>query len=200
MEPGLAAKFPGIKTYRGRGIDDPMASLHLDVNPRTLSRASPVALRHLLCRSLLAARRQPLHELRENDLSAGGRKFKCLAENGQPETTRQRTPTWLRAAPNNAMSGKNLRTYRLACATSIMYCQYHGGPNPDVALVLAALVTMNNRVSGVYETELGIRMVLVADQKTRSSRPQQSDALHRHAGRHRFESSLHRPKDRRGEL
>ena len=37
-------------------------------------------------------------------------------------------------------------------------------PNPDVAKVLAALVTMNNRVSGVYETELGIRMILVADQ------------------------------------
>ncbi|MCA1660030.1 MAG: M12 family metallo-peptidase, partial [Verrucomicrobiaceae bacterium] len=63
------------------------------------------------------------------------------------------------------MSGKHLRTYRLACATSILYSQYHGGTDPDVALVLAALVTMNNRVSGVYETELGIRMVLVANQE-----------------------------------
>ncbi|HEX8489803.1 MAG TPA: zinc-dependent metalloprotease family protein, partial [Chthoniobacterales bacterium] len=68
-------------------------------------------------------------------------------------------------APSNVLSGKQLRTYRLACATSILYSQYHGGTDPDVALVLAALVTMNNRVSGVYETELGIRMVLVANQE-----------------------------------
>src|SRR3954470_21633062 len=32
MEPGLAAKFPEIRTYRGRDIDDPLASLQLDVN------------------------------------------------------------------------------------------------------------------------------------------------------------------------
>ena len=160
MEPGLAAKFPEIKTYRGRDLDDPRASLQLDVNARTLHAQvlSPSGAYYI----------DPYYQhdgglymsYWKSDLSSGGRQFKCLVEGeNERRSIAESAPT-----VTDSESGKMLRTYRLALATSLAYSQYHGGMSPDVNLVLAALVTLNNRVSGVYETELGIRMILVANE------------------------------------
>jgi hypothetical protein len=59
---------------------------------------------------------------------------------------------------NMLMAGEQLRTYRLAVATTGEYTQFHGG---TVSSGLAAVVTAVNRVTGIYETEVAIRLVLV---------------------------------------
>ncbi|MBA2431697.1 MAG: hypothetical protein H0V56_06220 [Chthoniobacterales bacterium] len=163
MEPGLAAKFPQIKTYRGRDIDDPLTSLQLDVNPNTVHAQvlSPSGAYYI---DPYWHRDGSVYmSYSKSDTLTGDRDFKCLADDEQKEGA-----SALRSAPaavDNQNTGKFLRTYRLACGTSLRYSQYHGGAAPNVAQVLAALVTMTNRVSGIYETELGIRMVLVANQE-----------------------------------
>lgn len=58
----------------------------------------------------------------------------------------------------NAMTGGQLRTYRLALVTDPSYATYFGGS----ANVTAAKVTLMNRVTQVYEDETSIRMVLIA--------------------------------------
>ena len=57
------------------------------------------------------------------------------------------------------VSSGSLRIYRLACAATAEYTAYFGGTVPAG---LAAIVTAINRVTGVYESELGIRLELVA--------------------------------------
>jgi len=57
-------------------------------------------------------------------------------------------------------TGPELRTYRLACAATGEYTNFHGG---TVASGLAAVVTAVNRVTGVYENEFAVRLELIAN-------------------------------------
>ncbi|HEX7357425.1 MAG TPA: zinc-dependent metalloprotease family protein, partial [Ignavibacteriaceae bacterium] len=60
-------------------------------------------------------------------------------------------------------TGPQLRTYRLAVAATGEYTTFFGGTVPQG---LAAVVTSVNRVNGVYETEVAVRMILVANNDT----------------------------------
>jgi hypothetical protein len=62
--------------------------------------------------------------------------------------------------PQLMRAGTQLRTYRAAVAATGEYTAFHGG---TVALGQAAIVTAMNRVTGIYELELSVRMVLVAN-------------------------------------
>lgn len=53
-----------------------------------------------------------------------------------------------------------LRTYRLALSASAEYTTFHGG---TVALAQAAQVSTMNRVNGVYERDMAITMVIIAN-------------------------------------
>lgn len=152
MAPELAALFPEIKTYYAQGVDDPAATARLDLTPagfhaQILSPHGAVYIDpHLRDASVYAA-----YYKKDYRRAADG--FRCF-------TPTRQTVAPLTAARTAARSGTNLRTYRLACAADGEYTAFHGG---TVSNGFSAIVSAVNRVTGVYETELAIRLVLVAN-------------------------------------
>lgn len=154
MEPALAAKFPEIRTYLGRGIDDRSASVRFDRTPlgfhaQILSPTGAVYIDPLWKGDTTA-----YGSYYKRDYRKGADGFQCL------------TPTERSMAPPAgeggaaALTGETLRTYRLACAATGEYTAFFGG---TVTAGLSAIATAVNRVTGVYETEVSVRMILVAN-------------------------------------
>jgi hypothetical protein len=164
LEPELAARFPEIRTFVAQGIDDPTATARLSLtslgfHAMVLSAAGIVFVdpyRRWDARYVLsyykAEARKP-----------AGADFHCdVKEEGQKEEedfTREVPPI-----PLAVSSGTQLRTYRLALAATGEYSAAVCAPNPAaVACALNAMVVTMNRVDGVYEREVAIRMVLIGN-------------------------------------
>ncbi|HXT19880.1 MAG TPA: zinc-dependent metalloprotease family protein [Thermoanaerobaculia bacterium] len=164
LEPGLAAKFPEIRTFIAQGIDDPSATARLSITPlgfhaMVLSTSGTV----LVDPYARWDDRFALAYWKRDGRAAPGASFHCEvggADSEEPlEESTAQAPPQLAAA-----SGTQLRTYRLALAGTVEYTTAVCAPNPAaVSCGLAAMVVSMNRVVGVYERELAIHMVLVAN-------------------------------------
>ena len=166
MEDGLAAANPDLRTFAGRGIDDPTASIRLDVTPMgfhasVLGPGGDTAAWYV--DPAVNGDDSLYLSYRGTDLPADQR---ALVE--PPETAAlqsasaddgaagdARTPAASRAgeAPGEAVQR---RTYRLALVTDPSYSTYFGPEN-----VLAEKVTLMNRVNQIYNDDLAVRMLLV---------------------------------------
>ena len=156
MEAKLAAAHPDIKTYAGRGIDDPTATVRADISDALGFHASvrspdgawyvdpsnrtddSVYLSYFardLSNDEAFAERGPDGDPDPFDLGLGKRKSAAAGPSVQ------------------------LRTYRLALVTDPAYAAYFGGS----ANVTAAKVALMNRVDQIYEDETAIRLVLIGD-------------------------------------
>jgi len=159
MEPELAAKLPGVRTYRATGIDDRGASARLDFTPEgfhglIFSVAGTVYIdpyrRGDTSHYISYWRRD---YVRGPDIAP----FHCDFDPDASAKARVATSATTHVAAL-AARGPTLRTYRLALACTGEYAQFHGG---TVAGAQAAMVTTMNRVNGIFEKDLAIRMTMV---------------------------------------
>jgi hypothetical protein len=158
MEPGLAAKFPDIKTYSGVGIDDPHASLRMDVTMLGFHAQvlSPNGAYYVDPYWHLQKSAYVSYFKRDMTPTAADQSFRFM-DAVDPIGTSPTTPD---ATIDASPFGTTLRTFRAAVAADGEYTAFWGG---TVAAGQAAVVSAMNRVNGVYETELDIRMTLVAN-------------------------------------
>ncbi|MET4074790.1 IPT/TIG domain-containing protein [Hymenobacter sp. UYCo722] len=165
MDAATAARFPELRTYAGRGLDDPDASARLDITPYGfhgqilsgalgavyLEPARPGDVAHYL--SFFRADVD-----RSASLTAAPA---CVWQPGLDAGAPARTGGAAGPVRRTLLAiGTNLRTYRLAVAATAEYTANRGG---TVASAQAAILTTVNRVTGVYERELAVRLLLVAN-------------------------------------
>ena len=166
MEPALAAKHPELKTYRGQGLDDPTATARFDVTPHGFHAFILSASGAVLVDPYAEGDTENYISYRKLDLGEDDQTFECHFDLVNPTETSASSPqaepsesaTDAPAGVNIAVGGGTLRTYRLALAATGEYTQKAGG---TVAAALSRMVTSMNRVNGVYEREVGVRMVMV---------------------------------------
>ncbi len=164
LEPALAAKFPEIRTFIAQGIDDATATARLSLtslgfHAMVLSTAGTVYIDPY--RKWDA--RYALSYFKADAVRAAGAPFHCDVKTGSPDEE-SILPSGKAGSLPAAASGTQLRTYRLALAADGEYTTAVCAPNPAaVSCGMNAMVVSMNRVDGVYEREVAIRMVLIAN-------------------------------------
>jgi subtilisin-like proprotein convertase family protein len=155
MEAGLAAQYPDFKTYSGEGIDDPNATLKLSITRFGLHIMilSPAGSFFIDPFDQFNSKNYICYD--KKDFKA--RQFVCETENDFKNSNIDKQSGFQSV---NRSHGTQLRTYRLAVAANAEYTAFHGG---SVASGLAAVVVSVNRVNGVYENELAVRLTLIAN-------------------------------------
>ena len=163
MEAELADRHPDIRTYSGRGIDDPSATVRFDLTPLGFHASVRGQSAHWYIDPYYHLDQSVYVSYFRRDLANQHGAFSDEIEE-TAETLLEGADTTKQAKPSLATSpllatGAQLRTYRLALITDPGYATFFGGS----ANVTPAKVTLINRVNQVYEEDMSIRMVLVAN-------------------------------------
>lgn len=166
MEPGLAAKYPGIKAFIGKGIDNPSAVLRFDYNSRSFH-------------GMVSAPGKPTYYINPVDKTPG--LYVINARNPLDKVTQfQCTLEKTALDQDEILKGSELfgnaddsklREFRLALCVNGEFSQYWlDGSEADTAemkmKVMEALVVCIVRANEVYERDLGTRLIYVENQDT----------------------------------
>ncbi len=158
MDPKLAVQFPDIKTFTGQGIDDPTANIKLDITPAGFHAMIISSLEGAVFIDPFAQGNTTSYiSYNKVDFTKAGKYNELPLVKFPGKMNRAASSSNILAG---SCLGTQLRTYRLALAANGEYTVFQGGTVP---LAMAAEATTMNRVNGVYERELSIRMVLVAN-------------------------------------
>ncbi len=166
MHPDLAAKYPEIKSYTGKSIENPSNIIKFTLTSfgfhgMILSTKGTIYI-NPQDKEVNTYQVFSRKNIKQKDNS-----FECLVED-----MAEKIPD-VKNKQSKAMNANDgtFRTFRLALACTGEYAQYHvdaagvgaGTDNEQRAAVLAAMNVTMNRVNGIFERDLSITMEIVAN-------------------------------------
>ncbi len=165
MDAVLAANYPDIKSYVGKGVDDATASIRFST---TIFGLHVMSLSGKAGTYYIDTYTKDLQNyiVYNRKSVARASTFSCLVEDSMEDAVH-------RGLDGNTIlaSDGQFRVYRLAMACTIEYAAFHvnaagvgaGTLAQKKAAVLAAMVVTMTRVNGLYERDMSLRMNLIAN-------------------------------------
>jgi hypothetical protein len=160
--PALAAWLPQIKTYQGQGVDDPAMTTRFDWCPQGLHGIILSGSESFFIEPQTAG--DTSHYLAYDARSVEQEKGRvtCTVSETATALKQQAAAEFAGGAKAEVTAGTQLRTYRMAIATTGEWTQQYGQGNVTTAAM--ALVSMMNQINAIFEKELAIRFNLVNNQ------------------------------------
>ena len=168
LDENLQKQYPNIRSYVGKGIDNPGSLIRFSVTQLGLH---AMVLRNDEGSVYI----DPFTENNDSYIVYSSKNlpsiepFECKFD--EINTSQKTSPTITSAKEDNANDGK-LRTFRLAVATTGEYSQFHltrQNISPSAtdavkkAAVLSAIAVTMTRVNGLFERDVSLTMQLVAN-------------------------------------
>ena len=156
FEPELQAQFPEIRSYAGNGIDDKYARLRMSIDPRgiqTMIHRADKATEFMEPYS----QDERIYSVYRSSRVKGKLPFTCSTPDQDLVLDLSNNEQISRS------SSGELLTFRLALSCNGEYANYFGATSAaQVGLVNAQFNATMTRVNGIFETDFGIHMNIVA--------------------------------------
>ncbi|MFN3753827.1 reprolysin-like metallopeptidase [Flavobacterium sp.] len=155
MAEELAANYPDIKSYLAVGVENPSAKVYFSLSPLGFKSMTLLPGKQAVFIEPLTTDLITYTVYQKSDYVNSLSKMECKVID---EAISSIDNSGEMARPN--ADDAKLRTFRLAMSCTGEYAAYFGGTK------LLALAGMNNtltRVNGIFETDFGLRLVLIAN-------------------------------------
>lgn len=155
FEPALQAQFPEIRAYVGKGITDPSAVLNFSLSPKGIQ---TMVFRADTGTEFIEPYTKDGSVYVIFDSASrlkGGLPFNCSTEDIQINQTISN-----KLVNGTLSSAQSYKTMRLALSCTGEYGQYHGG---TLVGVLAGMNATMTRCNGVFEKDLAVKLIIIAN-------------------------------------
>jgi subtilisin-like proprotein convertase family protein len=153
FDPELQAKYPEIRSYEGRGIDDKNAKIHFSV--------APIGVQTMVLRTA-----KPTEYIEQNPENKSEYVLFKSTDNATSKmlldckTTNLVSVNKTATTAKTASNAKQFKTLRLALSCTGEYTAYFGGTKAGALAGMNATLT---RVNGIFNRDLAVQLILIAN-------------------------------------